>query len=360
MHFLVVGDWIARFLLAFVFPSRICNRIRENVAPPPIYILASQTFVDSNANTNATMTLIEGVFTTIMFDLALFGTDNIVINTIIRYFTKFQNRWDRPFASPQVATLAITQFCRALHIQTNPWIWDRPIEEYSCLNDFFARKYSPDYCMEIGNAEIVSPACCNMRYYFNDDMLRSILVKGCEYSIDKIGLPSDHGCWAGNDSSITVSKEKYGMNPIFLGYLSPTDYHRVHSPARGRCIHCCLEGPKSLSSSVKFFGGRFNILNENTRLIIVLETGERKEDMAKARIALIIIGGVGVNTIIYDRNQLMGRMLEKGEEVASFRAGGSAIAIYSTHPMKVTPDFQAGLNHSSHIKVMMGEPIANL
>lgn len=70
---------------------------------------------------------------------------------------------------------------------------------------------------------------------------------------------------------------------------------------------------------MKFFGGKFNLLNENKRLVIVLENV--KESGEPLRVGLVIVGGVGVNTITYDKS-MVGKEFFKGDELSSFRAGG--------------------------------------
>jgi hypothetical protein len=88
-----------------------------------------------------------------------------------------------------------------------------------------------------------------------------------------------------------------------------------------------MEGNDSPSASVKFFGGKFNLLNENKRLVVVLEEEGRshdddeEEEEEPLRVALVIIGGVGVNTITYDE-RMVGRAIAKGQELSAFRAGG--------------------------------------
>ena len=58
-----------------------------------------------------------------------------------------------------------------------------------------------------------------------------------------------------------------------------------------------MEGMHSPSASVKFFNGKFNLLNENKRLVVVLEE-EGLQDDNPLRVALVIVGGVGVNTTL--------------------------------------------------------------
>ena len=80
-----------------------------------------------------------------------------------------------------------------------------------------------------------------------------------------------------------------------------------------------MEGIHSPSASVKFFGGKFNLLNENKRLVIVLEDEETHHE--PLRVALVIVGGVGVNTIT-NNEDMVGKSIQKGQELSAFRAGG--------------------------------------
>ena len=347
MKTLAVGDAVARFLLTYILPKRYGDRIRRNIEPRTITILATGEINRDSPR----MTLIEGVFATLLFDLALFGTDNIFINGIIRIFTKIQNCWNKSFPSEMEATKQIQQFCVALSIQTKPWIWEKPIEQYGSLNDFFSRRYAPKFMPPLNKVEVVTPACCTMQMYESDGDMRRVLIKGCEYSLERIGLP-DLSSTSNNSSDLM----QYGRNRVFLGYLSPTDYHRVHSPIEGTCVHCSLEGPQSLSASVKFFGGRFNILNENTRLIVVIEKELRSG--IKTRLGLVIVGGVGVNTIIFDPD-MKGKPIKKGGEIATFRAGGSAFAMFTTYPVDLTKQYASVAKGSAEVKVLVGEGIGN-
>jgi len=289
------------------------------------------------------MTLFEGVFATILFDLALFGTSNPIINGIISLFTTIQNSWDAPFKNGREAEEKIRDFCNRLDIQQNPWVWEKQPRDYSSLNDFFSRTYASENFPAIGNGRLVSPACCKILTFNDDNCMKSILIKGCNYQLEKVGLPSS-------------DLEAYRKNRVYLGYLSPKDYHRVHAPISGKCIYCKMEGENVESASVKFFGGKFNLLNENKRLVIVLENDKESDD-EPLRVGLVIVGGVGVNTITYDKS-MVGKDFFKGDELSAFRAGGSAFALFSTKPLGVVePLINAG-ESQMHVEVLIGETLA--
>lgn len=286
------------------------------------------------------MTLFEGVFATLLFDLALFGTENPIINGIIYLFTTIQNSWDKSFKNEEEAERSIAEFCNRLDIQQKPWIWEKEPKKYRSLNEFFSRTYKESHFPPIGSGQVVSPACCVLQLYNNDATMRSVLIKGCEYSIESIGLPAE-------------DIEAFRSHHVILGYLSPKDYHRVHSPIEGKCIYCMMEGEERLSASVKFFGGKFNILNENKRLVIVIETKEG------VKVALVIVGGVGVNTITYDPT-IVGKHIQKAQELSAFRAGGSAFAMFSSHPLHLIKDLKdvAEKGKGDNVEVQVGETLA--
>lgn len=324
-----VSDFVARILL-WVLPHRLSSRIQENIDDIQVTQLSTM-----QTKTKPRMTLFEGVGATILFDLALFGTNNWFINFLIKLFTSFQNSWDTPLASDVAATAAITEFCQRLSIQQEPWIWEKAKEDYESLNDFFSRTYSPEHFPPLGSCDVLAPACCTMRSYRNNDGLESLLIKGCDYELANIGIP---------DSA------SYANNHILTGYLSRSDCHRFHAPIPGKAVYLSLENEQALSASVKFFDGKFNLLNDNKRLVVVIEGA------GNVRVALVIIGGVGVNTIVYDSNL---ETVHKGDLVGSFRAGGSAIALLSSKPLSYTHAFLEASADSSQVEVMIGENLAS-
>ena len=333
--------WIFRLGEAFasvvvlMLPRRFSERIKHNSSEYSVYVLKTKSI-----KTKPRMTYIEAVFATILFDLALFGTSNMFINSIIRLFTSMQNSWDKPFVSKEETVSQIGEFCTRLSIQQEPWIWEKSIEDYSSLNDFFSRTYKQSTFPKLGDAALIAPACCTMARYNNNADLQTLLIKGCDYKIEDIGLPPSE-------------VDLYRKNPIFVGYLSPTDYHRVHAPISGVCTYCKMEGVHKKSASVKFFDGSFNILNENKRLVIVIESGDVK-------VALVIIGGIGVDSIhLLGNPNKVEQSISKGEQLSAFMAGGSAIAMFSTGSLSFTPEFEMANDKCTHVEAEVGESLAN-
>lgn len=355
MLLLCFAEWFV-WLLMFVMPKRWADRIKSNAQPRDVLV-----FRTGLVHSKTRMTMVESAITTLLFDLALFGTNNRVINNMIRSFTKFQGQWNVPFASnahrPKTdaertarraqAAQNIYEFARALEIQVDPWVWDRAAGDYESYNDFFSRKYAAEgiFAWKVGSGNVVSPACCTATIYNNNCSLTRLLIKGCEYKIENVGIPREHG-----QEDV---RHTYGRHKILVGYLSPKDYHRVHAPVSGRCVHLKIENEDHQSASVKFFGGRFNLLNANKRLVCVIEQKNRPSQRA----CLVVIGGVGVNTIRFSTN-LLGKFISKGDELATFLAGGSAFALFSNFNLQYSDRFVAeATNTERSVELMVGESL---
>eukprot|EP00978_Attheya_sp_CCMP212_P039172 scaffold201381_cov47-Attheya_sp.AAC.1 len=344
MRALEVGNFVAKIVL-YVLPRRWSDRIRDNCAEFDVWVYRTGT-----TRRKPRMTLFEGVGATLLFDLALFGTKNWMISLIIRTFTKFQNSWDTPFSSEQDATHQVLAFCRSLSIphDEEAWMWEFPPSQYTCLNDFFSRQYNAKYAPPIGTETLVSPACCTVSCYRDNSTLERLLVKGCDYQLNDIGL------WPPEDVT------SYGQHHVLLGYLSPSDYHRVHAPISGTCVHLALEDEQTRSASVKFFGGKFNLLNKNKRLVVIFEQSSKNinKNGKPLRVALVVIGGVGVDTIVYNSSRnMLGQFVQKGEEVAAFRAGGSAVAMFSNQSLDYDPKFLRACENGP-VELLMGESLS--
>jgi phosphatidylserine decarboxylase len=123
-----------------------------------------------------------------------------------------------------------------------------------------------------------------------------------------------------------------------------------------------LEDEHTRSASVKFFGGKFNLLNKNKRLVLIFESsnhdGKNGTNNKPLRVALVVIGGVGVDTIVYNSNRnMLGQFVEKGEEVAAFRAGGSAVAMFSNQSLDYDPKFLRACENGP-VELLMGESLS--
>jgi len=231
---------------------------------------------------------------------------------IYQFFAKFLTQWilkaDVPFVKD--SEQEIREFCHEHGISTENWEWNKQINEYHTLNEFFMRRYSN---LEFGNADVISPATAVLSRF--DNMPKND-IKGINYTYENCGIPNP---------------DQYSKNEGYYLYLSPADYHCFHSPIEGTiCNIIDYRHLETYSGSVKpdILHIRPSVLTFNRRYIIVIEN-------ANIKIAMVIIGGFLVDSIRIDSKIALGSAIAKGQFIGAFALGGSAILLLSTVSLNI-------------------------
>jgi phosphatidylserine decarboxylase len=196
------------------------------------------------------------------------------------------------------------------------WKWSKPLYEYTCINDFFMRRYET---YNFGNADIVTPACATCKQFQNFDSINE-LIKGNKYTRDNSGIPNIN---------------EFSSTKCFYFYLSVSDYHCFHSPVSGiieNIVDCRNTEKMSCSVKVDLLEGQKSLF-ENRRYIIVIS---RKNDI---KIALMIIGGFMVDSIRIDDSIRINKPIKKGQYIGAFALGGSAILMLTNKDIKLNDEF---------------------
>mgnify|MGYP001190364346 CR=1 FL=1 len=225
----------------------------------------------------------------------------------------------------------IPRFARAYGIAVEEA--EKAIGEYATLNEFFTRRLKPGARPIDGTPGVlVSPV--DARITGMGPVLRGTIlnVKGQDYTIDEL---------LGGSPRADVYRNGYA----FVLYLSPSDYHRIHSPVDGVVVERAhLPGrvyPVNDFGLVHMRG----VLSRNERLITYIrhETGE---------IALVKVGALNVSGIRYadpaaDR-------LTRGGELAWFEFGSTVVLLTEDGTFEPRGDLAVGA------KVRMGEALGRL
>ena len=156
-------------------------------------------------------------------------------------------------------------------------------------------------------------------------------VKGKDYSIEEM----------------LGSKEKaeaYEGGQYMILYLSPADYHRIHSPLSGRFLDRWDLGRHSYP--VNELGLKFGVrtLAKNFRSITEVNHGTGK-------MCLVKVGAMFVNSIEYTHE---GEKWEKGEEIGYFSFGSTVILLFEKGNFHLKEDLKVPG------KVKMGELIGKI
>ena len=223
----------------------------------------------------------------------------------------------------------ILPFVKVLKIQTDEL--DKNIKEFTSLEDFFVRKLRAGARpVKEGKKEIVSPVDAKVEQ-FGEIKGTAFKIKGIPYSIDDL---------LENKEMI----ERFQDGLFIVLYLSPQDYHRIHSPADGVVTKQYELGGKS--TPVNKWGMALGNSPISTNYRIVTEL---KQDDGMY-IALVKVGAMWVNTIQLSHSTAH---LKKGEEVGFFNFGSTVVLLFEKRKVSLNER----VKRESFIKA--GEPLAN-
>ncbi|TGN02138.1 archaetidylserine decarboxylase [Leptospira dzoumogneensis] len=214
-------------------------------------------------------------------------------------------------------------FAKAYKINLNEA--ELEIKEYNSLNQFFTRALKAGARI-IDSAEnaLVSPVDARITGFgdINDQVI--LQAKGVDYNLKEL---------IGGDKYLS----KFENGKYITFYLSPQDYHRIHSPAYGRILGYYYEPGKLFPvNELAVFGIR-GLFPKNERLITFLQT-------EFGLVAVIKVGAsnVGRIRVTYDKKIITNTlirttkeedykdvsiMIEKGAELGRFEMGSTVILI---------------------------------
>ncbi|MEW9700305.1 archaetidylserine decarboxylase [Paenibacillus sp. SI8] len=234
------------------------------------------------------------------------------------------------FAKSRASRLFISRFAKSYGIRIEDA--EKHIKDYASLNDFFTRRLKPGLRpIHEDISRVVSPVDAAITGIgdIKDGLILN--VKGQDYTIDELL----------NRSPRTVN---YKNGFYFVLYLSPTDYHRIHSPITGDVLE--KEHVPGKVYPVNEFGLRHmrRVLSRNERLITFMqhEAGE---------VAVVKVGALNVSSIQYVTP--LPNHLERGQELAYFEFGSTVVLLFEDEMFMPRSDLQLGS------KVKMGEELGS-
>ncbi|MGA9289371.1 MAG: phosphatidylserine decarboxylase [Anaerobacillus sp.] len=222
----------------------------------------------------------------------------------------------------------IPLYVKLFNIQTDEL--DKQLKEFTSLEAFFVRKLkSGSRSVKGKESDIVSPVDAKLEQFGEvDDTV--IEVKGIAYSIEELLQDEE-----------MIARYRHGA--FLVLYLSPKDYHRIHSPSDAVVGKQYELGEKSTPVNKLGMTLGKSPLSTNYRIVSEL----KQED--GMFIALVKVGAMWVNTIELTHPT---SNLEKGEEVGFFSFGSTVVLLFEKGKVHLSPN----LKRQSSIKV--GEPIA--
>jgi phosphatidylserine decarboxylase len=327
-------------LAALVF--QLARRTDSMMKPAPYRVLAT------GALEQEVRPWFVAVFHVIVFEWRVVGTDTRLFHWLSAFLNATLAKWDVPFEKLGVNSEHYVQkYCRMFKIPQEPWVWAKPASEYLTMNDWFARKYAAPFDPEsnLGSAFISSPST-SVVMWFASVAAMPRLVKNERFTIDESGIPNH---------------EEYLAYPCAIMYLAPADYHCYHSPIDGIVRSCDLLGTDGYSVTVKpYIFEHINILARNRRAVIVVESDAGLSGKTSFRVALVIVGGVTVDSIRLEEATRVGARVFRGQLLGCFARGGSAVAMFFNRDVALADSCAAVRSEGLDFKIDVGRDLANL
>ena len=245
----------------------------------------------------------------------------------------------------------IRNFIRDYRVDMSLAVKENPTE-YKHFNDFFTRALKPEK-RPIASAEtvIVAPVDGRVSQFGDIQQGRLLQAKGIHYSL----------CNLLGGSKTLAACFQHGKFATF--YLSPSDYHRVHSPCAAQLNEMIHVPGRLFSVNEKTTLQCPGLFSNNERVINVLMT-------AFGPIAVILVGAmlvasistVWAGTIISKTFPSVVQryaypdaavMLEKGGELGRFQLGSTVILLFADQSITWAETF------STNKRVQFGEVIAS-
>ncbi|WP_209122948.1 phosphatidylserine decarboxylase [Alkalihalobacillus sp. BA299] len=192
---------------------------------------------------------------------------------------------------------------------------EKPLSEYKSLHELFTRRLKEGTrLVDPDEQALVSPVDGVLAHYGVLSEQSAFRVKGQDYTLQEML------------GSIEKSQPYCGGTFVIL-YLSPSHYHRIHSPISGRVIERWQLGNKSYPVNQQGLEYGKRPLSKNYRLITEVEVHDK-------RAAIVKVGALNVNSIHLTNEN---KDVEKGKEIGYFSFGSTVILLFEQGLVELDP-----------------------
>ncbi|MEK4230077.1 phosphatidylserine decarboxylase [Solibacillus sp. FSL H8-0538] len=207
------------------------------------------------------------------------------------------------------------------------------IDSFSSLHDFFVRTLKQEArTIAQGHNVFASPVDGKVEAYGDIVDGMTFYVKNKPYSLlDLLGSE--------------VQSARYRDGKFIVFYLSPADYHRIHSPIDAHVVRQYILGQKSYPVNQWGLAYGKKPISQNYRMISEIEYAEN------TLAAFIKVGATFVNSIKLTNTT---EQWNKGDEVGYFSFGSTVVMLFE--PQSVT--FSKNVKQGCAIR--MGEAFATM
>ncbi|WP_339146967.1 MULTISPECIES: phosphatidylserine decarboxylase [unclassified Sutcliffiella] len=208
------------------------------------------------------------------------------------------------FASSKLSKRFIPSFAKVYNINTEEM--QEKIDSFPTLQQFFIRSLKPNVRpIDSSKNSVVSPvdAVVEKTGAITDDLL--LTAKGIDYSVGEMLSDPDLA-------------QKYMGGFYMVLYLSPSHYHKIHTPISGIVTKQWTLGGKSYPVNQMGLKYGKEPLAKNYRRLTEIENSGK-------HVVVVKVGAMFVNSIELTHKS---EQLVKGEEMAYFSFGSTVILLF--------------------------------
>ncbi|MEH7236104.1 phosphatidylserine decarboxylase [Bacillus sp. JJ1562] len=236
----------------------------------------------------------------------------------------------KKFSQSRVSAILIPSYAKIYNI--NQAEMEKNLSDFGTLQDLFVRQLKQN-SRDIDQKEdtVISPVDAVIEDTGIISAKKEITVKNKHYSIQEM---------LGDEESLT----KYIGGTFVILYLSPSHYHRIHSPISGVITNQWELGRKSYP--VNRLGLKYgkDPLSKNFRKISEIRAND-------SYVAVVKVGAMFVNSIETTHRS---DSVKKGEEIAYFSFGSTVILLFEKESFAISPKIKSSKN------VKVGEVLGTL
>jgi phosphatidylserine decarboxylase len=205
------------------------------------------------------------------------------------------------------------------------------LRAYASLGDLFARRLKPgSRTVDAELSSIITP-CDGVMAALGTAVDGSLIqAKGKTYSLEELLGDRELAARLTDGDYATI-------------YLSPRDYHRVHTPVDGRLVRYDYIPGALWPVNPLVASRRDRLLSRNERVVITIDAGR----LGKVAVVMVGAAGVGNIALTYAPESVTWRAsgerrcveldheLSRGDELGAFRLGSTVVMVFEPGPVKL-------------------------
>ncbi|WVQ98224.1 phosphatidylserine decarboxylase [Kwoniella sp. CBS 9459] len=214
-----------------------------------------------------------------------------------------------------------------------------PLDSFKNFNEFFYRKLKPDArpVEEPGNeARLVSCADCRMMAFETVHEATQIWIKGREFTVGRLLGP--------NYKDVA---DRYEGGALAIFRLAPQDYHRFHSPVKGKVGKMTMIDGEYYTVNPQAIRTSLDVYGENVRKVVPIQSDDF------GLVMTVWVGAMMVGSILTTVEE--GQEISRADELGYFAFGGSTIVcLFEKGALKWDEDLLQNGRASIETLVRMG------